>query len=283
MWILFVSLSWARIFVPMTLLRLRIGLGIFLFVSLLYFGRLEGNILYGGDTQGYYMYLPAAFIHGDLHSVWETYNKRFDHVTAPPDVIEPGHMLNVAENGNHVVKYTSGVAIMQLPFFWIGHGIATIVPSIEADGYTWPYLFFINISVLVWFWLGMGWLWHALRRDYSPTVAGSVIILLTIGTNLYNFLIFRGVMAHGYLFSLYAGLIWATIRFYDKPSFRRAAWIGLSAGFITMIRPVEIICLFIPLLYGLTSMKAVGERLKTWQTHFSKLLLAAAIFAAVLT
>ncbi|MEO0789779.1 MAG: hypothetical protein AAFY36_13990, partial [Bacteroidota bacterium] len=265
----------------MTLLRLRISLGIFLFFSLLYFGRLDINILQGGDTQGYYLYLPAAFIHGDLDSVWASYNKRFDYAMAPPDVVEPGHMLTVAENGKHVIKYTSGVAILQLPFFWIGHGMATILPGVEADGYTWPYLFCINISVLFWFWLGIGWLWHALRRDYSPLVAGSVIILLAVGTNLYNFLIYRGVMAHGYLFSLYAGLIWATIRFYDKPTFSRAAWIGLSAGFITMIRPVEVICLFIPLLYGLSSWKCVGERFKTWKTHFSKLVLAIAVFAAV--
>ena len=265
----------------MSLFRLRLGLGIFLLLSLIYFGRTEVNILYGGDTQGYYLYLPATFIYGDLHDVDTSYLARFDYIQDQPSYPAPGGVLTEAPNGHRTIKYTSGVALLQLPFFWVGHALATVLPGVAADGYSWPYRWLINLSVIFYFLLAIGWLWHALREHYRPLVVGSVILLLAVGSNLYNFLVFRGPMSHAYLFALYAALIWATIRFYREPSNRSALTIGLTAGLITLIRPVEGICLLIPFLYGLTSMKALRERGKFWTANWPYLLKAGAVFAAV--
>ncbi|MEM7571586.1 MAG: hypothetical protein AAF433_01745 [Bacteroidota bacterium] len=265
----------------MTLSRLRLGLGVFLLLSLIYFGRTEVNILYGGDTQGYYLYLPATFIYGDLHDIDTSYLARFDHISEQPSYPAPGGVLTEAPNGHRTIKYTSGVALLQLPFFWAAHGLATVLPNVAADGYSWPYRWLINLSVIFYFLLAIGWLWRALSEHYRPLIVGSAILLLAVGSNLYNFLVFRGPMSHGYLFALYASLIWATVRFYRRPANRTATIIGISAGLITLIRPVEGICLLIPFLYGLTSRQALKERANFWKEHWPYLLKAGAVFVAV--
>jgi len=209
--------------------RLRLGLGLFLLASFVYFGRADINIVAGGDTWGYYGVLPSAFIYGDMKNPAATYLARFDYINEAPRLPEKQGEFTPAANGNNVIKYTSGVAMLQLPFFLVGHGLAAILPGVPADGYSWPYRWLINLSVIFYFLLAIGWLYRALITEVSPRIAAGTIILLTVGSNLYNFLIFRGPMAHGYLFSLYALLIWSTIRFYAGPNWKNALGIGLSA------------------------------------------------------
>lgn len=60
----------------------------------------ESRRLLWSNREGYYMYLPGVFILKDVRKI-------------PPGSVLP--MLN--ERGEHVLKYTSGVAILQLPFF----------------------------------------------------------------------------------------------------------------------------------------------------------------------
>jgi len=43
------------------------------------------------------------------------------------------------------------------------------------------------------------------------------IVLIAFGTNLLYFTAFSNAMAHGYQFFIVALLIYATVRFYEKP------------------------------------------------------------------
>lgn len=248
-------------------------------VSLLYFQRWEVNIRYGGDSWGYYGYLPAAFIYGDLQNIDTSYMARFAYTGEAPAFPAPGGELPVAENGSRLIKYTCGVALLQLPFFLVAHGIALAWPGIPADGYSWPYAVLIHLANLVYFFWGLWLLYRVLKEETgSESAAWVTLALLSLGTHLYNFEVYRGPMAHGYLFSLYGMLMYATVRFYRQPEWRWAVFIGLSAGLITLIRPVEIICLAIPFLYGLTSREALRARGQLWAKNWRLLLAAAGVF-----
>lgn len=121
-------------------------------------------------------------------------------------------------------------------------------------------------------------LYLLLASHFNIKVAFLTLLALALGTNLYNFAVYRAGMSHAYLFSLYAGLMYATWRFYAQPRQRWIIWAAICAGMITLIRPVEILCLAIPLAYGLTDVSKLRERLAFWGEHWRWLVLAAGLF-----
>lgn len=243
-----------------------------------YYQRWNNSIRQGGDSWGYYGYLPAAFIYGDLDNISDSYLKRFPYTNFGPHFPSPGGELPIAENGHRVIKYTCGVAIMQLPFFMLGHAWAGLDSDYPQDGFSFPYVCCVLLGTLFYLLLGGYLLYVLLVKHFDPKIAFLTLLALALGTNLYNFAVYRAGMSHAYLFSLYAGLMYASWRFYARPSQGWIIWAAICAGLITLIRPVEILCLAIPLAYGLTSTSAVKERLAFWGKHWRWLLLAAGIF-----
>lgn len=243
-----------------------------------YYQRWNNNIRQGGDSWGYYGYLPAAFIYGDLDNISDSYLKRFPYTNLGPHFPSPGGELPVAKNGHRVIKYTCGVAIMQLPFFMVGHVWAGLDGDYLQDGFSFPYVCCVLLGTLFYLLLGGYLLYLLLAGHFSPKIAFLTLLALALGTNLYNFAVYRAGMSHAYLFSLYAGLMYTTWRFYAQPRQRWIIWAAICAGLITLIRPVEILCLAIPLAYGLTNVAKVKERLTFWKEHWRWLFIAAGIF-----
>lgn len=265
-----------------TFKSLAIIIGVVYLASLLYFRRWEVNIIYGGDTWGYYAYLPAALIYGDLSNIDTTYRKRFDYSGEAFSFPGPGGELPVAANGHRVIKYTAGVALLQLPFFLMGHGMALLLPGVAADGYSWPYMLWIHLANLIYFFAGLWCLYRVLQAEVLDKQAvWFSLLILALGTHLYNFEVYRGPMAHAYLFSLYGLLMYASRQFYLSTGRRYAILIGLSAGLITLIRPVEILALAIPLGYGLVDGQALRQRWAFWKAHAASIGWAVVVFIAM--
>jgi hypothetical protein len=74
-------------------------------------------------------------------------------------------------------------------------------------------------------------------------------------------------MSHNPLFFLYALLMWCTIRLYEQPKLGRFLTIGFVAGLITIIRPTDILCLIVPLLYGVQGRETLSKRLQFFATY----------------
>ncbi len=257
-----------------------LAIGLIYGLSFLYYQRWHTNIIGGGDSWGYNAYLPALFIHHDLDNLKSTFATRseyhggFGHSGRNP--LGTDCAIHIGD-GKQVIKYTSGVAILQSPFFGVGHLIAGLT-GYPQDGYSFPYLFAVHLANLFYLFIGLWLLFQVLKVHFSNEVSLLVLAGVTLATNLYYFSVFSGPMAHSYLFALYGGLIYGTYHFYRQPGWKYAAMIGLSAGLITLIRPVEIICLFIPLLYGLGAKHSLKQRLSFFGAHYSYLLLAAALY-----
>jgi hypothetical protein len=225
--------------------------------SVFYYGMYERFLKDGGDAWGYYIYLPSAFVSGDLttleyiaevrkgFSPWSI-DTSLNHLGVPE--------LYIAPNGNPVIKYTSGVALMLSPFFILAHGIAWL-SHYDADGFNPVYWLSMYFGVIVWVLLGMAVLYKTMVRYVRPGIALATLALIAIGSNLYYFLVYNSPMSHAPLFALYALLIWLTDRFYRQPRWTDAFGIGVLCGLITMIRPVELICVFIPLLWTIKGLK----------------------------
>jgi hypothetical protein len=209
------------------------------------------------DALGYYMYLPATFIYGDVTELkwFPAADKKYG--------MSGGELYQATKlgNGNYTFKYLGGVAIMQAPFFAVGH-IAALITGAPADGFSRPYQYAILFGAIFWFIIGCIFLRKVLLRYYSEQAAALTIVLLGLASNLLQYVSVDGAMSHVYIFPLYAIVLWLTIRWHEQPKAWRAVLIGLVCGLATISRPTELIMLFIPLLWGTDGNGSLGSK---WQ------------------
>ena len=229
--------------------------------------RSDGMIFW--DVKSYYSYLPATFIYQDL-SFGFMEKGGFGNWIWPIET----------PTGKKGIIATMGLSVLYTPFFFVGHLIALITPY-EANGYSRPYHFILAFSGLFYLWLALLILTRVLRRFYNEKVIAFTLFALAIGTNLFFYTTREATMSHSYLFALFALFLWLTIRFYEKPSIKRILLAGLVAGFITLIRPTNIIVLLIFFFWGVSSFRSLGERIKFFFHRYYWVLLMAGAFILV--
>ncbi|MCH8330561.1 MAG: hypothetical protein IH946_04145 [Bacteroidetes bacterium] len=209
------------------------------------------------DVSGYYSYLPAVFIYGDL-----TQLNFLDSIVSkyhPTPDVQQAFWYN--ENVR-VFKYSCGQALVFSPFFLVAH-VYAINSNYPADGFSTPYQFMISVGMLLVAFLGLWFLRKVLLRFFSDKVTAISLILLVFGTNYLEYASISFALTHNTLFTVYSLLIFMIIRFYDKQTFVRAAIVGAIVGLTILIRPTEMLSLLLPMLWGISApfWKGFKERL----------------------
>lgn len=225
------------------------------------------------DNFGYYLYLKQGLIHGDL----------FIHDTGPinqaMETYQPSGTLYQTyqlENGNWMMKYSMGMAILYFPFFLMGH-LSALALGYPMDGLSAPYEFFMLIGSGVYTVFGILILRKVLLKLFKDGVVALVLILICLGTNYYHIHTQSFGMPHMLLFPLYALLLWLTMKWHENPSRRLSAGLGLVIGLLTLARPSEAICIMIPLLWGVRDLKSLrGKADLLLVEHRKKFLITAA-------
>lgn len=237
-----------------------------------------GEATLSWDVSGYYWYLPSIFIYHDLkhQSFKDSVFKKYQ----PASDFQQGFQT---DNGNYVMKYSSGMACMFLPFFTVAHFIAPHL-GYPADGFSPPYQFAIQFGGFLIAIIGLWYLRRLLLRFYSDNVVACVIALLVIGTNYLNFSVIDAGMSHNWLFTIYVFLMLSTDNFYKTYKTKYAVAIGLLVGLATLTRPTDIISCLIPLLWGVDgiSIRSIRDRLTLWAKLVKPLALAVACACAVI-
>jgi hypothetical protein len=253
-----------------------IVIGITLFFSAIFFIKtIKDENYYCCDVIGYYSYIPSAFIYHNFHQI----------DSLPLGVEERGrdYALSYREGdrksptGFYVNQYTYGVAFFEVPFFVLAH-IYEKINHLSADGYSINYYYSLKISSIFYSLLGFFFLYKTLKRWYSETFIIIGFALLFLGSNLYWFTLFQVGMSHPILFFLYALLMNVTVNFYENKKLKYLYLIALICGFITIIRPVEIICITIPLLYEINSIDKLKSRFYYFFSIYKSLLLSGFVF-----
>lgn len=236
-----------------------------------------GSILYG-DALGYYMYLPAAFIYHNLDSITAFPEDAHIH----PDIMWYANEMNgggITPTGHVLDQYTFGMAFMEMPFFFAGHAYAKITGA-PANGFSAPYQNAIRWSSVFYTFMGLLILYKVLRRYFTDNVSICTIAILFLGSNLFWFTLYQAGMSHVPLFFLFSLLLYLTIRLYESPTAIRFLLVGFVCGMITYIRPADIVCVFIPLLYNVTGKASWKDRIYFIKENKWKVL--AAIFVCFL-
>ena len=176
-------------------------------------------------------------------------------------------------NGSWVIKYTMGPAILYAPFFFLAHMLATPL-GYPADGLSLPYQYMLAIGGLVYAVIGLVCLRKVLLHFFNKMVSAFLIIIIVLGTNYFQLITFDGtLLSHNFLFTLYAMLIWYTIRWHKQPQIKYAAIIGVICGLIILIRPLEVICILIPVLWNIKDKKSLKKKLSLLNSHFVHIIL----------
>jgi hypothetical protein len=217
------------------------------------------------DSQQYYAYLPKFFLEHDM-----AFENRGDY------------WLDILPNGKSFVKYTSGLAILQGPFFLLAWLISYLFNIPIEGGYSTLFIELIHYGVFVYFLLGLLCLRKVLQHFLFSEAVISVTLLATFfGTNLFHYILGQGLMTHGFLFSLHCIFIYAAIQFYNKLNWKTAVLLGLSGGLIALIRPTEIICFVVWFLWDVNSIASLKARISLLLTHYKLILLMMVIFIIV--
>ena len=218
------------------------------------------------DVYGYYVYLPAVFNYSD--PVY--YSFLTDHFE---NYSISGNLYQVQEvvDGRKAPIYTIGLAIIWLPMYTIANIIAWVSPSYAMDGLSGPYQWGIIVTCWVFTLMGIFYLRKVLLHLVSDRITALVLIFIFLGTNYYHYAVFENGMSHTYLLSLYAVLLYYTIQWHQKPSYRSTILIGTCIALLCLARPSEVVSLFIPLFYGVYSLKTLQEKIISLTEHWRML------------
>jgi hypothetical protein len=182
------------------------------------------------DKSGYYSYLPFSIIYG------------FDAKKISSENVEKTGLGFSIEQDKFKTKYTSGVAILQLPFFLFIH---VLLPTKEADGFSFAYdkvLFYSSVFYLI---LGLFFLFLFIRNYTSDISAFLSLLIILYGSNLYYYTAVASGMSHVYSFFLFSAFVYFSHQFIVIKKNWQLIILAIICGLIVLIRPTNIIFLLV--------------------------------------
>lgn len=230
------------------------------------------------DGYGYYVYLPAIFIYGDV----EEYAFVDEHF-ANYEVSSEVYQLMATEDGSRFPIYNIGLAVVWAPAFLLTHAVVSLTGLAPADGMSYPYQLAIVLMSWLVFFLGLRYLRRFLLRHFPEWPVALTLVGLGLGTNLFYYAVEKPDMTHMYLFSGYAALLYVFGKILDEEARRSISvfnrfWLvfGLIAGLMCLIRSSEIVLFALPALHGLRNWNSFKRNFVRTLVPF---LIALAIFA----
>lgn len=203
------------------------------------------------DAAGYYVYLPLFFIYNN------------DASALPDKIIErTGNGFAVDTLKNKVItKYTSGVAILQLPFFAASHVAAKLLNK-SPDGFSLIYCYGIMIAAVFYGCLGLWFLCRFLQLNYSPLISFLTTLSIFLCTNLYYYTIDASGMSHVYSFFLCASLLYFTADYSSRPTVKALFLILFLLAIAVLIRPTNILFALLPLFLNVANRDELRIRIQ---------------------
>jgi hypothetical protein len=265
--------------------RINLGSRVSFAIMLLLFSIIVGlrfiyppvNVL-SWDVFGYYLYLPAKFIYHDLGLTNQDWlNKLIAHYQTTGTL----YQAYVGPSGQWVMKYSLGMAVLYSPFFFISHWSAGIF-GFPADGLSIPYQYGLAIGGLFYTLIGLIFFRKILLKFFNDKIVAVVLVLTYLGTNLINQTTVGNLLSHNFLFTLFAAFVWYAIKWHDNHKIRHMIMMALISGLMTLIRPSEVVCLLIPMFWGIKNKESFVDKLKLFYKKKGQVFIGIVCFIAVL-
>ncbi|MDP2723124.1 MAG: hypothetical protein Q8O72_10225 [Bacteroidales bacterium] len=219
------------------------------------------------DTFGYYLYLPATFIYHDLGLKDKAV---IDNIIDKYHSTSTFYQASHVQNGNWIMKYSMGMAILYSPGFIVGHILAQFM-DYPTDGFSKPYQWALIANSILFFFIGLLVLRKILNRFFTDQITATLLILIFFGTNYFSYSTFSAEMPHNYLFTMYALILWQTILWHENHK-RKHIWaLAFFIGLATLARPTEIISILIPLLWNITNKETLIKKINLIKSFKSQM------------
>ena len=192
------------------------------------------------DANGYYIYLPAAFIYHDL--------AKLSFVDQMPEQFDRKYFLYRNHKGGYLSKYSPGAAIFQLPFFLAAHVLSPLF-DFEQSGYSPPYRLAIALSSLVYTVLAFWLLARILAGYFSRAAVMLTVASLFLGTNVLFYGVLQAGVTHNYLLFVFVLMVFALDKWWKGGSSWYFVLACACVGMSTTIRPTEILTGLVPLSF----------------------------------
>ncbi len=242
--------------------------------------RWEEHKIIQTDALGYYVYLPTAFIYDNPWLV--------NLEKTPTDSLAYSSMLYAVSDtyektGKKYCKMNIGMAITFLPAFSIAHWYTKNYSSLPADGYSMHYQKAIALHTLFVGFIGLFFiilvLKHLKIKDWIIAIS---LIVLVYGTNWRYYAIYESGMSHMTSFTCISLFLYVSIRWFDNESYGKAVALGLLLGIITLIRPTNFLIVLFPILYQVTTITQLQDRVFYFIKKYAYLLVIIACFSVVI-
>ena len=185
----------------------------------------------GSDAAGYYIYLPGVF----------HYHMRGTAISAEVLRVSGQGFIVDVERDKILTKYTCGAALLELPFFLVGHALAG---ADETDAWGPTFHKAIEVGGIFYFTLGLALVYLTLHRWRLASVGLLLLCIACVafGTNAYFYAFVEPGFSHVYSFFLVALSLYLAVRSREHGLNGVALWVfAVSNALIILIRPLDII------------------------------------------
>lgn len=219
------------------------------------------------DVFGYYLPLPATFIYNDPlleNREW------VDELNEKKQLTGTVYQISTTDDGKPMYFFLFGMSVFYSLFFFIGHILAGFT-GFAQDGFSLPYQLAMVYGAIIYTIVGLVYLRKILRHFFTDKIAAIVFVLIVFATNYTHHLTLKNLETVNVLFMLCALLFWNTIQWHKTFQFKNLLGIGLSLSFMILVKPSELLLLFLPIFWGVYSLKTFKEKLTliaTYKGHF---------------
>ncbi len=228
------------------------------------------------DGEGYYLYLPSAFIYHDLSMKWtEPFQKADPNKQASlPHQPADWYGLRLFRQGAYLDKYPIGTAILWTPFFIVAH-IMSLLTGHPATGFTAWYQIAIGFAGAFYTSLGCVMIYKLLRRYFSVKVSYFTVLTLLLGTNMLEYATQNSSFSHVYSLFLIATILYLTPTWYKNMTYRLSILLAVLLALNVLVRPTNVLILIVVLLWNVTSLTKLRQRVALlWQQRIKVAIMA---------
>jgi hypothetical protein len=198
------------------------------------------------DGVGYYDYLPAMFIHHDIHRKnfpFDRENKRYHRISQIDAYVPYADKL--------VNKYSCGTAILHSPFFFWSY-LQTVRTFEKEDGYQREFHRTAFYSALFYLFLGIVFFKLLLETYYiNKWVIVLMQFLLVFGTSMIHYVNYESMFSHVYSFFAITCFLYFARNYFLHRKLSCFLWACLLFGVVILLRQVNgIILLAVPFIAG---------------------------------
>lgn len=243
-------------------------ISICLFLSIYRMNRVDEREI-SWDILGYYLYLPATFIHNDPLFTDTSWLKEENDKRQLAGTL---YMVSSNDEGEPMYFFLMGTAILYLPFFLMAHFYSFLM-GIPMNGFEMPYQYFMVAGGVIYTIIGLIFLRKILTNFFSDRISSILLLVVVFGTNYIHHLTLKNLETGTLLFMFCNIITWYTIKWHNNQLPKYLFFIGISVVLMGLVKPTEIVIFLLPLFWNVTSIQTFKEKIALLLKHKKTIIL----------